>query len=126
MVAGDLLLDTNVLIYALNANRASAVSLVLETEPAALAISTITWMEVLAGAVPAAERGTREFLANFQALETTREIAERAATIRRSTRVKLPDAIIYATALVSRRTLVTYNIRDFPTGSASVYHPPAD
>jgi predicted nucleic acid-binding protein len=38
-------------------------------------------------------------------------------------RIKLPDAIILATARVSNRQLVTRNIKDFPAGTAGVRAP---
>ncbi len=34
--------------------------------------------------------------------------------IRKTNRIKLPDAIIYATALVNNLTLITRNTSDFP------------
>src|SRR5215831_2285930 len=62
------------------------------------AISIITRMEVLAGATPANEDDARIFLSNFQLLALTLDVADRAAGIRRTQKIKLPDAIILATA----------------------------
>ena len=87
------------------------------------AISIITWMEVLAGATEANESETREFLLNYQVLPVTQEIAEGAVGIRRSRKLKLPDAIIQATAEADGRVLVTRNTRDFPEGTAGVRIP---
>ena len=50
---------------------------------------------------------------------------ERTILVRRQMRLKLPDAIIYASALVTGRTLVTYNTRDFALGTPSVRNPEA-
>jgi predicted nucleic acid-binding protein len=77
------------------------------------AISVISWMEVMAGAAAANEDETRAFLLNFYLLPLTPEIAERAVTIRRGNKIKLPDAIIQATAEMDGRVLVTRNTRDF-------------
>ena len=83
------------------------------------AISAITWIEVMTGAAsPAEETILRAFLSNFQYLEMTREVAERAAVIRRQKRLKMPDAIILATAETAGRQLVTRNVKDFPGGTA--------
>jgi predicted nucleic acid-binding protein len=123
VVSGSLLLDTNVLICALNQTRQSAIDLLTDAEPSRLAISVITWMEVMAGAPAGTEAETRRFLRGFESMGVSDTIADRAVQVRKSTKLKLPDAIIYATALVSRRTLVTYNTRDFPAGSESVYTP---
>jgi len=77
------------------------------------AISVISWMEVMAGTTPANEDQTRAFLLNFYLLPLTPVAAERAVTIRRSNKIKLPDAIIQATAELDRRILITRNTRDF-------------
>lgn len=42
-----------------------------------------------------------------------RAVAEEAGRIRRTTRVKLPDAVIAASAIIAKRALVTRNVRDF-------------
>lgn len=87
------------------------------------AISIVTWMEVMAGATATNEDETREFLLNFQPLPLTPEIAERAVAIRRAGRIKLPDAIIQATAEVERRVLITRNTRDFTMETARIEVP---
>ena len=84
------------------------------------AISVITWMEVMAGVTAANEDETREFLLNFQLLPLTPETAERAVAIRRGNKLRLPDAIIQATAEVERRVLVTRNTRDFKAGGTGI------
>lgn len=47
-------------------------------------------------------------------------VAQEAVRLRRAGRLRLPDAIIYATARVHGRTLVTRNTRDFPEGEPGV------
>jgi hypothetical protein len=87
------------------------------------AISIITWMEVLAGATASEEDRTRMFLRNFHPVALTAEVAEHAAAIRRTTKIKLPDAIIQATAEVEGRTLITRNTRDFSAGARGIRVP---
>jgi hypothetical protein len=84
------------------------------------AISIITWMEVTAGATAANEDDTRTFLLNFQPLPLTPEVAERVVAIRRANKIKLPDAIIQATAEVEGRVLITRNTRDFMASAAGI------
>ncbi len=84
------------------------------------AVSIITWMEIMVGSTTADEDKMRAFLLNFYTLPLTAEIAERAFQVRRDRKVKLPDAIIQATAEVSGRVLVTRNTRDFPAGTPGV------
>ncbi len=53
----------------------------------------------------------------------TNAVAERAAENRRMRRIKVPDAIILATAETAGRTLVTRNVKDFPAGTSRVRVP---
>lgn len=80
------------------------------------AISIITWIEVAAG-LGGDEAELRDVLAaNFGVVALTTEIAEEASFLRRTTRLKLPDAVILATAHVEKRVLLTRNTRDFSAG----------
>jgi predicted nucleic acid-binding protein len=54
-----------------------------------------------------------EFIRNCQLLSLSEEIAEIAIRIRKGTRIKLPDAIIAATAMHHGLVLVTRNVKDF-------------
>lgn len=105
------LFDTNILIDYLNAIPQARHELARYQEKA---ISIITWMEVLVGAGPAVAAGTRAFLTGFAVIPVDDEIAERAVSLRQRHRIKLPDAIIWATADVHSMLLVTRNIKDFP------------
>ena len=54
------------------------------------------------------------FLAAMDELPVDRRVAERAGRLRRDRlAIKLPDALIAATALVHSLTLHTNNVRDF-------------
>lgn len=87
-------------------------------------ISVVTWMEVLVGAEDAAEDAVlRDFLASFRIVDLDMPVAAEAVAVRRRLRVKLPDAIVYASALATGSTLVTRNTKDFPEGTASVQIP---
>jgi len=86
-------------------------------------ISIVTWMEVLTGAKPNDEAYTRSLLGTCVVLPVTQEIAERAVFERRQRRIKLPDAIVIATAIVGGRVLVTRNTRDFPADDEHVRIP---
>lgn len=112
MVSDSALYDTNILIDFLNGIGAART----ECEQCAdRAISIVTWIEVMAGAEPGSEEAsTRRFLSRYRLLQISRPVAEQTAKIRRTMRIKLPDAIILATAWTTGRTLVTRNTRDFP------------
>ncbi len=78
-------------------------------------ISLVTWMEILVGAAEGAEESEiREFLNRFRVAPVDERVAERAVAIRRSQKLRLPDAIIWATAQQLGILLVTRNTRDFP------------
>ncbi|KAF1053451.1 MAG: tRNA(fMet)-specific endonuclease VapC [Stenotrophomonas maltophilia] len=114
------LFDTNILIDYLNGHEPARAELQLYE---ARAISVITWMEVLIGATPETEAATRAFLGSFTLLALDERIAERAVAIRRRLRIKLPDALIKATAEVDGRLLVSRNTRDFPASEPGVRVP---
>jgi len=104
-------IDTNVLIDNLT-GVAAARAEIARYETAT--ISVVTWIEVMAGAADDGEdQRLRAFLATFVLQELTQEIADRAASIRRASRLRLPDAIIRATADALGQILVTRNTRDF-------------
>lgn len=87
------------------------------------AISIITWMEVMIGAPEAAQQATRAFLAEFDIIAVDNPVAERAVDLRRRHRMKLPDALIWASAQVAGRLLVTRDAKDFPADDPGVRRP---
>jgi hypothetical protein len=88
-----------------------------------LAISIITVIEVLVGALPESEALERGLLADFDVISLDDSVAEEAARLRRAHRLKLPDAIIWASARTTDRLLVTRNTKDFPVNDPGVRHP---
>jgi predicted nucleic acid-binding protein len=53
------------------------------------------------------------FVASCPFLPLTDQIASKTITLRRQYRVKLPDAIIAASAIVNDTVLITRNLKDF-------------
>ena len=87
-------------------------------------VSSISWMEVMAGAnTPTDEATRRGFLHHFRLLPLTAEVAEEAVVLRRKHRLKLPDAIIWATALTENCLRVSRNTKDFPPKESSIRFP---
>lgn len=114
------LFDTNILVDYLNAVPEARTELRRYTDKA---ISIITWMEVMVGADDDLESATRNFLSSFDVVAFDGQIAERAVDLRRRHRIKLPDAVIWATAQVQARLLVTRNTKDFPGDDPGVRAP---
>ncbi len=87
------------------------------------AISIVTWMEVMAGVTPELKDDVRGVLSEFRLISLSGAIAEQAVIERRQRRIKLPDAITIATAVVERGVLVTRNTKDFPRNERHVRIP---
>jgi predicted nucleic acid-binding protein len=114
------LLDTNILIDLLRAIPKARAEL---GRYAARAISIVTWMEIMAGTPASAETGTRDFLAAFQVVDLDASVAKRAVVLRRKHRLKLTDAIIWASAHVHAMILVTRDEKAFPLDDPGVRIP---
>ena len=102
--------DTNIVIDALNGVAEA------DTEYSRyerVLISRITWMEVLIGA-EGDDSELRDFLeSHFEIIPLDVAVAETAIRLRREHHLRLPDAIIWATARVNDAVLVTRNTKDF-------------
>ena len=114
------LLDTNILIDFLRGVPAARDELNRYPDKA---ISIVTWMEVMAGAPAPAEQGTRGFLDGFGLVALDAAVAERAVTLRRQHRLKLPDAVVWASAQVGAMLLVTRDTKAFPADDPGVRMP---
>lgn len=86
-------------------------------------ISIVTWVEVLAGARAEDEDDTRAVLSVFSIVPLDDEVAARAVYLRRQHRIKLPDAIIWASAQITRQLLVMRDAKDFPRDDPGIRIP---
>ena len=87
-------------------------------------ISRMVWIEILSKGTEFSVRKATDFLSGFGIDELDGEIASRAALLRRQRpRLKSPDAIIFATALIRGRVLVTRNTKDFPAALPGIRVP---
>jgi predicted nucleic acid-binding protein len=114
------LFDTNILIDYLNGIDAARIE-IARYERAK--ISTITWMEVMVGATADEEDAVRCFLDRFDRTAVDQAVAERAVALRRRYRIRLPDAVIWASAQTHSALLVTRNTKDFPVDAPEVRVP---
>lgn len=114
------LFDTNILIDYLNGIDAAREEIERYREPL---ISLVSWMEVMVGARPEEEPAIRDFLQQFELVPLDAAVAEAAERIRREHRVRLPDAIVWASAQVRSALLVTRNSRDFSPDLPGVREP---
>ena len=114
-------IDTNILIDYLAGVEAARDEIARHADAS---ISAITWMEVLVGAADELEtERLRWFLSGFRRIPIDDAVAELAVGIRRTHRMRLPDAIIWASARSVGGLLVTRNTRDFPSDDPGVRVP---
>jgi len=109
--------DTNIAIYYLQhqfppATESFIDNLLITSLPA---ISVITEIELLCWKTENESDIilVKNFIHDTFVIELDAPVKLKAAEIRKSTRLKLPDAIIAATAIVSNLTLLTRNSHDF-------------
>lgn len=113
--------DSNIVIDMLAGQPPALAEAALHAE---VAISRITWMEVLVGAPDAATQAVWEsFLSQFELVELDEDVCREAIQLRRLHRLKLPDAIIWASARAYGADLVTRNTKDFKAGMPGVRVP---
>jgi len=114
-------LDTNVLIDFLSGVKKGKEEIDRYPRPR---ISIVTWMEVMVGARDDAEEDVmRAFLLCFEVEPLTAEVAAEAVKLRRTHRISLPDAVIWATSRVCDCLLITRNTDDFPADDPGVRVP---
>ncbi len=114
------LFDTNILIDYLNGIPQSKTELARFPDKA---ISIVTWMEIQDGTSAAEQTAVDHFLLGLTVLPIDSAASIKAVELRKSTKIKLPDTIIWSTALTDQRLLVTRNRKDFLPTDRSVRVP---
>jgi len=109
------LLDTNVWIDAISGRITPKVFIDLTLQPEWVGYSAITRLELFGFPALNAEEEQKliELLEPFEEVSIDSRVIDRAISIRKSIRVKAPDAIIAASALENDCLLVTHNTEDF-------------
>lgn len=117
--------DSNILTDALKGLEPARDELRRATSGGARAwISRIVWIEVLSKGAGEGLRRAEILLSGFGIDEMDVEIATRAASLRREReRLRLPDSVILATAMLRGRVLVTRNTKDFPANMPGIRVP---
>ncbi len=102
------LLDTNIIIGVIKGNE-QATSLVNGIKLYSCAFSVITRMELLgfSGITEHEERIFKVLLSKMERLSLNKDIEDATIKLRRQRRIKLPDAIIAATAITYNLELLT-------------------
>lgn len=106
------MIDTNVIIYL--TQRKLKIS-DFAKKGGYLYISSISYIETLGYPFQNQdeEKEVSEFCEMFERIFLTKEIEKQTILIRKSNKIKLPDAIIAATAMIYNLTLVTHDRDDF-------------
>ncbi|MEZ0540589.1 type II toxin-antitoxin system VapC family toxin [Fibrella arboris] len=106
------LIDTNAIIdfseNKLPASGKAFLSEILDSEPC---ISVVTKIELLGFA--GIGQPIIDFVNESLVIGLTDEVVEQTIALRKKHKIKLPDAIIAATALLQKATIGSHNIRDF-------------
>lgn len=114
------LFDTNILVDYLNGIVAAKKEMARYEYRA---ISIVTWMEVMVGASEDNEEALRSWLSSFHLINLDSTVAQRAVMIRQQRRIRLPDAIVWASAQQHSLLLVSRNTKDFPASEPGVRVP---
>jgi len=113
MSGTNYLLDTNVVLDFLKDKKEITKVISYYANVSELRVSSITRMELLGfpGITPAEEKKIQHFLSFIEVIPITTAIEDQAIQIRRLKEIKLPDAIIVATAIDAKGILMTTDKR---------------
>ncbi len=107
-----MLLDSNVIIYAAQSDRADLRQFIAEHAPA---VSVISYIEVLG--YHQLREHDRQYLEQFfqatEVLPLSDNVVQWAVKLRQQQKMSLGDAVVAGTALAYELTLVTHNAEDF-------------
>jgi len=111
-MSGKWVLDTNVIIGFINGAEAAA-RLIAGRGEAELCASVITRTELLSlrGLPPEEEKRIRQFLRYVNVIDFNEQVEAATIALRRFTQLKLPDAIIAATAVSLGAPLFSFDRR---------------
>ena len=112
MSGNSLILDSNVLIYLSKGQK--GIFEIIE-QYSNIYISVITKMEVLGFQFKSDEERLfiEKIITKFEIIHTNNDIAEYVIQYRQKKKIKIPDAIILATAKVKKAHILTANTSDF-------------
>lgn len=125
-MSNQYLLDTNTVIYYINGVFDEKNSKIDDIFENSFNISIITRIEFLGWAGYREKNlfeNAKEFIDNAHVFALDDEVAEATVNIRQNQRIKIPDAIIAATAHVYNLALVTGNEKDFKGIVKEIFNP---
>lgn len=107
-----MLLDSNIIIYAAQAENAGLRQLIADNAPS---VSVISMVEVLGyhRLKGEARKYFEEFFAASTLLPVTDSVIARAVSLKQTRKMTLGDSLVAATAIVNNRVLITRNSTDF-------------
>ncbi len=115
MAQAKYLIDTNAIIDYLGGKLpVSSMKFMEKIMSNSSQISIITKIELLGfKTTKKHEKTLSEFIKTLKIIDLTNEVVEKTILIRKNHKIKIPDAIIAATALTHNCNLITRNISDF-------------
>ena len=104
--SSQVILDSNIIIYL--SQKKLSIDEVFEDNKD-YCISLVTYMEILSYNFPSKkeEEFVRKLLSLFKIIDITKTIAKEVISLKKKRKIKLPDAIIVATAIVKNAVLYT-------------------
>ncbi len=115
------LFDTNILIDYIKG--VPETRNIFITYPAPM-ISIVTWIEVMVGVNDMVNQElVKDFFLRFHIVNIDQKISEITVSLRKQHKIKLPDALIWASAKAHNATLITRNTKDFSEKEPDIYYP---